>query len=73
MGSEIKISRMQVKSLKKAKRLAYALNIIEEECGIKKVKIIFEDMFICPWINLEKLNNTKMEELIRDIFNNTKK
>jgi len=62
------LTGIQVKNLEKAKRLAYALNIIEEECGIRNVMIRFKDVFICPWIDFDKLDETEMECLIRDIF-----
>lgn len=65
---EITIDGLQVKSLKKAKKLSDAIGVIEEECGIKVVRITFKNMFICPWINLEKLNRNEMDCLIRDIF-----
>ncbi len=69
---EIILKNLQVKSLEKAKKLAYALNIIEEECGIHEVKITFENFFICPWIKTEDLNNTEMEILVSDIFKQIK-
>ena len=65
---KIIIDGLQVKSLKKAKKLSDALSVIEEECGIKEVEITFKNMFICPWINIEKLNRNEMDCLIRDIF-----
>ena len=67
--SEIKLVGLQIKSLKKMKLLAKKLNDIEIECGIKEVKITFDDCFVCSDINLEKLNTTSMEKLIRDVFN----
>ena len=69
MKSKIILKGLQIKSLDKAKKLAYALNIIEEECGIRDVEIILKDMFFCEWIDIEKLNETKMEQLIRDLLN----
>ena len=68
MKSEIILKGLQVKSLEKAKKLAYALNIIEEECGIKNVKIILKDLFFCEWIDIDLLNDTEMECLLRDII-----
>ena len=65
---EIILDGLQVKSLKKAKKLAKALNVIEEECGIKQVRITLKNMFICPRINLKKLQDTDMERLLRDII-----
>lgn len=66
--SKIILKGLQIKNIRKAKKLAYALNIIEEECGIKNVEIIFKDIFLCKWIDLDKLNKTEMELLIRDIL-----
>ena len=59
---------MQIKTLEKAQKLASALNTIEEECGIKNVNIEFKNMFLCEWIDLEELNKTEMECLIRDML-----
>jgi len=67
MKSQIILKGLQIKSLDKARKLAYALNIIEEECGIKEVKITFIDTFFCPWINESSLCETEMECLIRDL------
>ena len=64
----IHLHGIQTKSLEKAKKLAYALNIIEEECGIHQVRITMVDPFICPWIDLEKLNETEMEKLLRELM-----
>ena len=68
MKSEIILRGLQIKSLKKAKLLCKALNTIEEECGIKQVKITFEGTFVCPWINEEELNATQMEKLIASMI-----
>lgn len=59
---------MQVKNLKKARKLAKAINTIEEECGIHSVKIEFRDFFVCPWINFKKMDKTEMERLVRDLL-----
>ena len=66
--STITLKGIQVKSLKKAKKLSKALSIIEEECGIHSVKITIKDSFICPDIKLSELSTTPMEELVADIF-----
>jgi hypothetical protein len=68
----IHIENCQIKSLEKAKKLAYALNIIEEECGIKVCEISLNNMFVCPWIDINKLNDTPMERLLRDILSKLK-
>ena len=66
--SEIVLRGLQVKSLSKAKKLAAALDIIEEECGIKNVKITVEDVFFCGWIDKKKLDETEMEKLLCDLI-----
>ena len=66
--SKIILEGLQIKNLSKAQKLAYALNIIEEECGIKNVEFIFKDIFVCEWIDKDKLVNTEMECLIKDIL-----
>lgn len=68
MSCKIILEGLQIKSLEKAKRLSYALNIIEEECGIKEVNIIIKDCFLCPWIDLRKLVSTDMEILVQGIL-----
>lgn len=65
---KIILENLQVKSLKKAKKLAKALEIIEEECGIHEVEIKIDSFFICPWIEMDKLNSTEMEKLLADLF-----
>ncbi len=66
---KIILESLQIKSFDKARKLAQALTVIEEECGIHEVKIELEDIFICPWIDIDQLNGTPMEELLRDIIN----
>lgn len=66
--ASIELKGLQIKSIEKAQKLAFALNIIEEECGIRNVEIVFKDMFICEWIDKDKLCNTEMECLIRDLI-----
>ena len=66
--AKVILKGLQIKSLDKAKKLAYALNIIEEECGIKNTQIVFKDMFVCEWIDFGKLNETEMELLIKDLL-----
>lgn len=70
---EIKLSNLQIKSLEKAKKVAAALTIIEEEAGIHEVRITIDDCFICPWIDLNELNATPMERLLQPIFKQTNK
>ena len=66
--SKIKLHGLQIKSLEKARKLAAALEVIEEECGIHHVEISFKDCFICGWIDPHELNQTEMETLVRDIL-----
>lgn len=66
--SKIVLKGLQIKSLEKARKLAEAINTIEEECGIRNVEIVFKDIFICEWIDKEKLCETEMECLIRDLI-----
>jgi hypothetical protein len=64
----ITLDGIQVKSLEKAQRLAAALAVIEEECGIHEVWITVQGAFICPWIDLTQLDKTHMERLLRDLL-----
>jgi hypothetical protein len=66
--SHILLKSMQIKSLGKAKKLAYALDIIEIECGIHSVIIELDDTFVCPDIDISKLNETPMEKLLQKIL-----
>ena len=65
---KIQLTSLQIKSLEKAQKLCAALNTIEEECGIHQVTIEIIDPFICPWIDLEQLNATPMEQLIQKML-----
>lgn len=65
---KIKLKNLQVKSLEKAKKLAAALEVIEEECGIHEVEISIEGFFLCPWIELGKLDGSGMEKLLAELF-----
>lgn len=65
--SHFTFDNIQVKSLEKAKLLAQLLDTMEKEFGIKVCKISFTNCFICPDIDVDKLVDTKMELLIRDI------
>lgn len=57
-----------MKSLAKARLLSKSLGVIEEECGIKEVNIVFKNFFVCPWVDLEKLNRTPMERFVRELL-----
>ena len=69
---EIILNGLQIKSLEKAFKLSDALSMIEEECGIKEVKITLKNMFICDWIDLEQLNRNEMDLLLKDILTQIK-
>jgi len=64
----ILIKDCQVKSLSKMKKMCALLDELEKEIGIHEVLIRFDGMFICPDIDLTKLNETPMENLVRKIF-----
>lgn len=61
---QIVLEGIQVKSVEKFKRLAAAVNVIEEECGIHEVDITLKDIFFCPWIDVEQCRETPMERLL---------
>lgn len=65
---KIKLENLQVKSLEKAKKLANALEVIEEECGIHEVEIEISGFFVCPWIDLTQMQSTGMEKLLAGLF-----
>lgn len=69
---EIILNGLQIKSLEKAYKLSDALSVIEEECGIKEVKITLKNMFICAWIDLEQLNRNEMDILLKDVLTQIK-
>jgi hypothetical protein len=63
---------IQIKSIEKFKRLAAAVNVIEEECGIHEVTITLKDIFFCPWIDVEQCRETHMERLLIDLIRRLK-
>jgi len=65
---KIILVNLQVKSLKKAKKLAKALQVIEEECGIHEVRVTIDGCFVCPWIQLSKLDGSEMEKLLAGLL-----
>ncbi len=65
---KILLDALQIKSIDKARKLAKALEVIEEECGIHSVEIEMNDIFICPWINLDILDDTPMENLLQGLL-----
>ena len=66
--SEIILKNIQIKSLEKARRVAQALTVLEEETGIKETKITLDNVFWCPWINKKQLKHTPMEKLLVEII-----
>jgi len=69
---EIVLNHIQIKSLKAFKKLAKALTVIEEECGIKETRITIKGVFFCPWIDKSKCEDTPMEKLLIDIVKEVK-
>ena len=69
---EIILNGLQIKSLEKAYKLSDALAVIEEECGIKEVKLTLKNMFICPWIDIEQIDRNEMDLLLKDILTQIK-
>lgn len=72
-GSEITLEHVQIKSTKKAKKLARALNIIEIECGIQSVAFRLVNSFVCPDVDISKLNKTPMEKTLRRLIKSYRK
>ena len=69
---EIMLSGIQIKSVEKFKRLAAAVNVIEEECGIHEVTITIKDIFFCPWIDVDQCQETHMERLLIELVERLK-
>lgn len=61
---EIILDGIQIKSLEAFRKLAGAVNTIEETCGIHEVTITMKDVFFCPWIDIESCRGTHMERLL---------
>ena len=68
----ITLEGIQIKSVEKFKKLAEALNTIEEEHGIHEVRFTFKNIFFCPWIDKEKCRNTKMEIFLLELIEKMK-
>lgn len=64
---EIKLTGVQIKSLAKARKVARALDTLEVECGIGPTWITFENVFLCPDIDWNKLDKTPMQRSMRKI------
>ena len=63
----IMLEGIQIKSLEKFQRLAAAVQVIEEECGIHETTISLKDIFFCPWIDGTQCRSTPMECLLIDL------
>lgn len=66
--TEIHIYYWQIKSLEKAKKVAKALEILEEEMWIHTTRLYMKWCFFCPEIDLSKLGDTYMEKHLIDII-----
>lgn len=62
------LENIQIKNLKKFKKLVKALETIEEECGIHETRITVKNIFFCPWIDQSKCSSTPMQKLLLEIF-----
>ena len=67
--SSIVLKNLQIKSENTFHELCKAISIIEEQCGVYEVDIIIENIFFCPWINMDNCYNTYMERLIIGLIN----
>lgn len=73
--SSIKLTGCQIKSLDIARELSTSLSIIEATCGIRVVRIILEDSFICPDINTNDLRRagTPMDIVLAEVIDDYRK
>jgi hypothetical protein len=62
--SRIRLTGCQIKSLEIAKEVAAALDTLEKLTGIHSVYIELKDCFVCPDIEIDKLNETPMERVL---------
>ena len=66
--SKIILDSVQFKSLNVCKKAAEGIDLIEEFTGIHSVRIVVMNSFVCPDINLDKLNKTPTEKLLSTIL-----
>lgn len=66
--ARIRLTGCQIKSLEIARGIAKALNVLEEKSGIGSVYMEMNDCFVCPDINLLRLNRTPMEKILASIM-----
>ena len=65
---QIILDSVQFKSLVACEQAAKGIQLIEEYTGIHSTTVTVRNPFICPDINLEDLNKTPAEELLRDVL-----
>lgn len=70
-SSIVQLANIQIKTLQKARALAKALEIIDAECAVHQLRLGLENVFLCSWVDLEKLNKTPMERFLRDSLKKT--
>ncbi|MGI8655466.1 MAG: hypothetical protein ACR2LC_09630 [Pyrinomonadaceae bacterium] len=66
--ARIRLAGCQIKSLEIARALAKALDMLEEKSGIGSVYIEMNDCFVCPDINLLRMNRTPMEKVFANVM-----
>ena len=66
--SEIIIKNCQIKGAKAFKEAARGIDIIEEYTGIRETKITLENVFVCPFLNLDKFGETDIERALVKII-----
>ena len=65
--TKIKFEGIQIKSEEIFHRFCKSLSEIEELCGIHEVEITLENIFFCPWIDMENCRKTPMEIMIIEL------
>lgn len=66
--SRIRLTGCQIKSLEIAREVARALDTIEKVSGIHSVYVEMKDCFVCPDIEIDKLNETPMERVLSNVM-----
>jgi hypothetical protein len=69
--SEIGLKGLQVKTIEAARRVAAALEELEGVAGIRTVKIVVSDFFVCPDITEAQwaaFDETRMQRLLRRLW-----
>jgi hypothetical protein len=65
--TKIKFEGIQIKSEEIFHRFCKSMAEIEELCGIHEVEITLENIFFCPWIDMENCRKTPMEVMIIEL------